>query len=126
MKIAIKAKKIYSEDKVLENAILVIEDGYIAKVDENYNAKDYDLFIDYGENELIPGLIDPHIHGADGFDTMDCSFDSLNAISMYLSRQGITGFLPTTVTDDFDKVKKAVKNVAENRDKVGGAKILGS
>lgn len=126
IKTAIKAKKIYSEDKVLGNAILVIVDGYIVKVDENYNAKDYDQFIDYGENELIPGLIDPHIHGANGFDTMDCSYDSLNGISMYLSRQGITSFLPTTITDDFDKVKNAVKNVAENSDKVAGAKILGS
>lgn len=126
MKLAIKAKKIYCEDKVFENAILVIQDGYIVKVDENYNTKDYDKFIDYGDNELIPGLIEPHIHGTNGFDTMDCSFHSLNAISMYLCRQGVTGFMPTTITDDFDKVKNAVKNVAENIDKVEGAKILGS
>lgn len=126
MKIAIKAKKIYSEEKVLENAILVMEDGYIVKVDENYNAEDYDKFIDYDDNELIPGLIEPHIHGTKGFDTMDCSFESLNSISMYLCRQGVTGFLPTTITDDFNKIKNAVKNVAENKDKVEGAKVLGS
>lgn len=126
MKIAIKAKKIYSEDKVLEDAILVIEDGYIVKVDENYNAKDYEKFIDYGEMELIPGLIEPHIHGINGFDTMDSSFNSLNAMSMYLCSLGVTGFMPTTITDDFDKVKNAIKNVAENSDKVYGAKILGS
>lgn len=126
MKLAIKAKKIYCEDRVLENAILVIQDGYIVKVEENYNIQDYDKFIDYGDNELIPGLIEPHIHGTNGFDTMDCSFHSLNAISTYLCRQGVTGFLPTTITDNFEKVKNAVKNVAENIDKVEGAKILGS
>ena len=126
MKVAIKAKKIYSEDKVLENAILVMEDGCITKVDEVYNSKDYDQLIDYDDYELIPGLIEPHIHGTNGFDTMDCSLSSLNAISTYLCRQGVTGFMPTTITDDFDKVKSAVKNIAENSDKVEGAKILGS
>jgi len=126
VKIAIKAKKIYSENKVLENAILVIEDGYIIKVDELDNVKDYDKLIDYGDNELIPGLIEPHIHGANGFDTMDCSLHSLNAISMYLCRNAVTGFMPTTITDDFEKVKNAIKNVAQNSKNVEGAKIIGA
>lgn len=126
MKIAIRANKIFSEDKILKNAILVMEHGYIVKVDENYNAKDYDEIIDYGDNELIPGLIEPHIHGTNGFDTMDCSFHSLNEISKYLCRHGVTGFIATTITDDLMKVKNAIKNVAENGDKVEGTKILGS
>lgn len=126
MKVAIKAKKIYSEDKVLENAILVMEDGYITKVDEVYDSKDYDQLIDYDDYELIPGLIESHIHGTNGFDTMDCSLSSLNAISMHLCKQGVTGFMPTTITDDFDKVKSAVKNISENSDKVKGAKIIGA
>lgn len=126
MKTAIKARKIYSEDKVLENAVLIMEDGYIVEVDENFNSEGYEQFIDYGECELIPGLIDPHIHGANGFDTMDSSITALNTISVYLTKYGVTGFLPTTVSDDFDKIKNAVMNVAENKDRVAGAKILGS
>src|SRR5437867_3368497 len=47
---------------------------------------------------LVPGFIEPHIHGAAGVDVMDARFESLNAISRSLVRHGTTSFLPTTVS----------------------------
>lgn len=126
MRIGFKAKKIYCEDNVVENGVLIVEDGTILGVKNDCSVNDCDELIDYSQYELIPGLIDPHIHGADGFDTMNCSYEALNSISMFLAKHGITGFLPTTVTQDINKVKNAVENVAENIHKVKGAEILGT
>lgn len=71
-KIAIKAQKIFTADFIESNNYLIVEDnkfaGFLSKEDvkkENIPVKEYnDAFI-------IPGLIDTHIHGAVGHDTMD-------------------------------------------------------
>jgi N-acetylglucosamine-6-phosphate deacetylase len=47
---------------------------------------------------IVPGFIDPHIHGSAGADVMDASFASMNTISRALIRHGTTSFLPTTVS----------------------------
>lgn len=77
------------------------------------------------EHYLIPGLIDLHIHGAHGKDVMDASSDSLAGISEALVREGVTGYLATTMTAD-DAVLEAVLSSikAYGAGKVGAA-VLG-
>ena len=47
---------------------------------------------------VVPGFIDPHIHGSGGADVMDATFVSMNTISRTLASHGTTSFLPTTVS----------------------------
>ena len=47
---------------------------------------------------VVPGFIDPHIHGSAGFDVMDATSASMNSISRMLASHGTTSFLPTTVS----------------------------
>jgi len=47
---------------------------------------------------VVPGFIDPHIHGGAGVDVMDATFESMNTLSCTLARHGTTSFLPTTVS----------------------------
>lgn len=47
---------------------------------------------------VVPGFIDPHIHGSAGFDVMDATLASMNTISRTLASHGTTAFLPTTVS----------------------------
>ncbi|MEG2382356.1 MAG: N-acetylglucosamine-6-phosphate deacetylase [Oscillospiraceae bacterium] len=76
---------------------------------------------------VLPGLIDSHIHGCAGADTMDATFEALNTMSCYLVKHGVTSFCPTTVTAPMDKLYKALHCVKDAMDKgVEGAKILGS
>lgn len=122
----IKAKNIYCEDRILENAVIIIENGIIKKVLEEYEKHDVENVIDLSKYSIIPGLIDLHVHGANGYDTMDSNFHSLNEISKYLASRGITSFLPTTVTEEIKKIKQALINISCCIDKVKGAEILGS
>ena len=54
--------------------------------------------IDTPRLTLVPGFIDPHIHGSGGVDVMDATFASMNKISGRLASHGTTSFLPTTVS----------------------------
>ncbi|MCT4565980.1 MAG: N-acetylglucosamine-6-phosphate deacetylase [Maledivibacter sp.] len=126
MKYLIKASEIYSEDLIISDGSLVVSDGRIAEIGSQIDYKDIDI-MDLSEYKIIPGLIDMHIHGAKGYDTMDSSYEAINEISKYLAQNGVTGFLPTTVTADWERIRAAVKNVHDTMEKgVGGASIIGS
>lgn len=60
---------------------------------------------------LLPGFIDVHIHGSGGADVMDATPESLETISNFLVRHGITGFFATTVTASHAETLAAVSNV---------------
>lgn len=76
---------------------------------------------------LIPGLIDTHIHGCAGVDTMDATYDCLDGMSRYLLKHGVTSFCPTTVTAPMDKTLRALACVRDAKARgVSGARILSS
>lgn len=106
---------------LLKNAIvnnkkcdILIENKIIKYVDECILGDGVDLKC----KTVIPGLIDIHIHGLLGFDTMD---GSLEEISLELAKCGTTSFLPTTMTESTEKLL-----LANNQNlSVSGANIIG-
>jgi len=60
------------------------------------------------EDYIIPGFIDLHCHGANGFDTMD-GWSSIKKMSAYHLSKGTTSILPTTWTSTFDHTFNALK-----------------
>ncbi len=104
-------------------AQIEIEDKIIKSI-YAYGQKPIDK--DYEELRIIPGMIDVHTHGGLGFDTNDGNREGLEKWARFLLEEGITGFCPTTVTQNEDVLMKAVKNVAEVvKDGYEGADILG-
>ena len=60
---------------------------------------------------LFPGLIDIHIHGAVGVDTMEATADDLHRVARFLASRGTTAWLPTLVPgplEDYRRVSQAV------------------
>lgn len=75
---------------------------------------------------VIPGFIDIHMHGAVGADASDGDIASLEKMSAFLAKNGVTGFCPTTMTLPIDTLEKAF--CAANKYKKtqkGGSKLLG-
>lgn len=82
--------------------------------------------IDFSGSSILPGLIDVHIHGVNGFDVMDGSVEALSGISRYLATKGVTGFLATTLTGSRDNIVKACSACVEGlRKGLPGAELLG-
>lgn len=74
---------------------------------------------------LSPGYIDIHIHGAGNHDTMEGTFEALEAISTTLAKHGTTSFLPTTMTVSVDEIRTAVDAISKAKGSVTGATIAG-
>ena len=76
---------------------------------------------DFGGLKIYPGLIDIHIHGCVGYDTMD-EEDRLSEMSNYLFSKGTTTWYPTTMTMSKEDIVRATSRSIERS---GGAKIEG-
>ena len=90
----IQSKQVWVSSTFIE-AQLEIEDAKITGI-YPYGTKPVDK--DYGEDRILPGMIDIHCHGGLGFDTNDANHEGLRTWAAGLPKEGITGFLPTTVT----------------------------
>lgn len=109
---------------VLKNANLngditdiTIENGRISAIGKAQTDND---FIDLGGCEVYPGLADIHSHGCIGYDTMDET--GLEEMSIEQAKNGITSWLPTTMTVDFQDIKRVTNR---NIDNISGAQVLG-
>ena len=79
---------------------------------------------------VAPGLIDTHIHGYMGDDASDGNAEGLRRMAERLAKNGVTAFLPTTMTVPMDQLEEAlrqIRRVAEETAKPGfnGARIAG-
>jgi N-acetylglucosamine-6-phosphate deacetylase len=118
----IQSKRVWILDSFMA-AQLKIEDGKIAAVlPYGQETPDYD----YGNKRLVPGFIDVHTHGAYGWDTNDATPEGLRTWMKNIVKEGVTGILPTTITQSEEVLTKALKNVVQVvKEGYEGAEILG-
>ena len=82
--------------------------------------------VDHGNLRIIPGLLDIHTHGAYGHDTNDGDAARLCRWAERLPEEGVTAFLPTTVSAGGEELSGAVRSVKDAASMPhGGAEILG-
>ena len=116
--------KIILKNEILENKIIVFDEKIIDitnEIPENCEV------IDVKGKYVSPGLIDIHIHGNMGKDTMEGTDEAIDTISKSIMRHGVTSFLPTTMTMDEESIYKALDSIKRgmNRD-IKGAQVIGA
>lgn len=80
---------------------------------------------DAGGNMLMPGFIDIHSHGAGGCDTCDAKLESIRTIADRKMKEGVTTWLPTTLTLGTATLAEVCRCVAEYAKAPNGAKTPG-
>ena len=85
---------------------------YIGKTDKDG--------FDLGNRKVFAGLTDIHSHGCMGYDTMDGNH--LEEMSEFMAANGVTSWLPTTMTMDMNTIKSVVNGEILN---ARGAEVLG-
>ena len=68
--------------------------------------------LDTGDSWVAPGFVDTHIHGFFGHATTDADPDGIDEASLELARRGTTSWLPTTFTDDAERIGNACSAIA--------------
>ena len=84
--------------------------------------------IDAAGNYVAPGLVDIHIHGYLGEDTCDAKPEGIKNMAYGIAKNGVTSFLPTTMTVSKDEIiaaLNAVRSLKEESKSWDGAEIIG-
>ena len=109
------ARHLFTPLDAVNDAALLLDDGVIAAVGAraDVSVPANVLVVDYGDAILAPGLIDIHIHGGAGHDLMEGSDESLAAIERLMTKHGVTGYCPTTVTAPIDATLRSLDGLGK-------------
>ncbi len=124
---AITDGKIILKDRIAESCALLFTDKIEGIVPETLIPDGAEI-IDAQGGYVAPGLIDLHIHGYLGKDVCDGEEESIRTISKGLLANGVTGYLPTTMTEDMSVIRKALevcRKLKEESKSWEGSAILG-
>jgi N-acetylglucosamine-6-phosphate deacetylase len=105
---------LYTPVEVIQNPVLVVEDGMITEVSSRSqkSVPKTAQLVDLGEAVLAPGFVDVHIHGGAGLDVMRASQAELPRLQQFLATHGVTGYFPTTVAAPLDQTCMALDRLA--------------
>ena len=97
----------------LKQATIVIEGKRIVSVSSKRSAARPDRFttvVDVSGQYVMPGFIDVHTHGALGYDFCDGDPKAIFEFAKAKLQEGVTTFLPTTLTIGTSGLLKAARN----------------
>ena len=125
---AITNGKIILKDRILKGKTLLYSDVVEGITDADVLPEGTET-LDAAGGYVAPGLIDLHIHGYLGRDVCDGEEESLRTIAAGIVKNGVTGFLPTTMTVDMQVIRQALdvcRALKEESKTWNGAEILGA
>ena len=117
----IKNSYVFTEEGKFEREDIFINGEFFS--DNILNTKDQEI-IDGQGYYAIPGLIDIHFHGANGYDFCDGTEEAIKAIAEYEFKNGITTICPATMTLGLDKLAE-ISKAAANYNNHCGAELIG-
>jgi N-acetylglucosamine-6-phosphate deacetylase len=123
MKLAIKARRLFTPLQELRDAVILIDDENIEMVGLGANItipNDYEVW-DVDDRIVAPGLVDIHNHGANGYFAREGA-QAVHEISKWLATTGTTSWLATT--GDLEGIKGAVEAIKGGR-QAGEASVEG-
>ncbi|SKC35757.1 N-acetylglucosamine-6-phosphate deacetylase [Maledivibacter halophilus] len=129
MRTLVKNSRIITPYEIKVGYSLVVEDDKIEDMIKNENIDEsvFDKVIDLKGKYLSSGFIDIHNHGNYGHDAMEGTYDALESMGNYHIKNGVTGYLATTMTNSTENTIRAIKNVASyiHEKNKEGSKVLG-
>lgn len=125
MKTLITNAHIISPGVDIAGGSVLIEDDKVTAVLQPGETAQADATHDAGGHLLMPGFIDIHSHGAGGCDTCDCKVESIRTIADCKTKEGVTTWLPTTLTLGTNTLADVCRCVKEYSASPNGSKTPG-
>ncbi|OON91604.1 MAG: N-acetylglucosamine-6-phosphate deacetylase [Epulopiscium sp. Nele67-Bin002] len=118
--------KILKDNQIIEGKAIVFSDKIEQIVDINSDVLNGLEKIDANGQFICAGFIDTHIHGYDKVDTMDGNENAIYTMADGVIKNGVTSFLPTTMSMSMESIKTALDMVRiAKSNQTSGAHILG-
>lgn len=95
-----------TEEKRFMHGNLSFENGIITEI--NYDNTELS-----GDIKIIPGLVEVHTHGRNGFDVMACESDDIVKMSRHYAECGVTSLFPTVMTAPFEQIEHSIDAICQ-------------
>lgn len=123
---------IYTENEIIHNGTIVIENGIITEIHHTPVQKEHTITIEGKNLSAIPGYIDTHCHGGDGFDCNAGTIDSIIGMRDFYSQHGVTMLYPSLAADKIpaivnglNAIRAAMQQNQPGKTEIGGAHLEG-
>lgn len=114
-------------DRIVSGGTLVLDEGRIVEIKPGAPAGTAAASSPFAfhNHYIVPGFIDLHVHGIEGFDTLGPG-DAIADIADRLPRFGVTAFCPTTVACAPEPLRRVLEQIRRVREvpSSGGARVL--
>jgi len=120
----IQSKRVWYNEKWVPLQIVIKEDKIVQLNPYGLDKVDYD----YGNNRIIPGMIDIHTHGYNGKDFLStCTKEWLLEWLAYLPKEGVTSLVPGTSSQKKEVILNSMRIAGEviEENNHSGANLLG-
>ena len=125
-RVAIRGGLVVTPLDLYEQADVIVQDGKIVDVGPGIACREECVTLEAEGYIVAPGLVDIHVHGSAGHDTMDGTRAAIEGMAEFFARHGVTSFCPTTMTVAGEAILRSVRAVAECMEHpVKGAQPLG-
>ena len=127
MNMLFKNCNLISPDVELDGASILVENNMIRKIFAKGDAlPQADKVIDVNGEMTVPGFVDVHCHGKSGVDFSDATDEAMTTIGIDKLKEGVTTFLPTTLTLPEEQLAKSLRTAANYvKNGVKGVKLAG-
>ena len=124
VKFTVGAKRLLTENGWEKDCVLEISESRVVRIARGTAA-------DFSAETMAPGLIDPHIHGGDGFDVMHPTVEQMEAWLVRLAESGVAAVLASPYTGPMEIMRGSLEVIAkvmerQKKDGVPGARLLGA
>lgn len=100
---------VITSGKIIENQFIEIKNNKITSVDNQKRCEKYPVY-SAKDGYIVPGFVDIHIHGIDGFDFMDDHKKKFTYISRALLKYGVTSYVATSRTEKLFVINDFLKS----------------
>ena len=127
MSLLLKNCHLISPDQNFKGSSILVDKGMIQRIYAEGDALPAaDQVIDVCGAMTMPGFIDVHCHGKSGVDFCDATDEAMETIGIDKLKEGVTSYLPTTLTLPEDLLVRSLQTAANYTKKgVKGCKLPG-
>ena len=123
---------IYTENEIISNGAVVIENGIISEIHSSPIRKEHATIIDGKNLSAIPGYIDTHCHGGNGFDCNAGTIESIIGMRDFYCHHGVTMLYPSLAADKtpaiikgLNAIRTAMQQNQPGKTEIGGTHLEG-
>ncbi|MCX8189066.1 MAG: N-acetylglucosamine-6-phosphate deacetylase [Nitrososphaeria archaeon] len=120
---ALEASTIFTPTKILKDTYIIVSDGKVVKLTKTLPTN-VDKIDSYESCIVAPGFVDIHTHGGFGVDIMYSCTNDIKKFIEKLPNTGVTSFVPSTVTDSFESLKRFSEKFSSIK-YVKGSEVIG-